>query len=164
MKRHSGTRITQRNLPQLFLKSRDCLMTHFRPILNHFGVTEQQWRVLRALDEHGPLEPHQIGAQCQIVSASMAGVLARMEQQGLIRRARIATDQRRVLVTLAAKGDRIIGDIAPLIDQQYRHIEEAFGAPMLSALIAALEAFANADGEQVQRVDLTAPALRPSRT
>jgi hypothetical protein len=36
------------NMPQLLLKARDSLLQHFRPILNHFGVTEQQWRIMRA--------------------------------------------------------------------------------------------------------------------
>ena len=68
-------RIAYRNLPQLFLKARDSLMSHFRPILNHFGVTEQQWRILRLLDEHGQLEPRELCDLCQIFSSSMAGVL-----------------------------------------------------------------------------------------
>ena len=53
-------RITYRNLPQLFLKARESLMAHFRPILKHFGLTDQQWRILRALDEYSQLEPREI--------------------------------------------------------------------------------------------------------
>ena len=45
------------NMPQLLLKTRDSLLQHFRPILNHFGVTEQQWRIMRALNESPTLEP-----------------------------------------------------------------------------------------------------------
>lgn len=158
-------RITYRNLPQLFLKARESLMSHFRPILNHFGVTEQQWRILRVLDEHSQLEPRELCDLCQIQSPSMAGVLARMEDMGLVRRARLPEDQRRVMVRLAPKGDRLISEIAPLIDAQYEEIEKTFGKPTINALFSALEAFVQANGTPVPPVELpSSPIERRKRT
>jgi len=153
-------RITYRNLPQLFLKARESLMSHFRPILNHFGLTDQQWRILRALDEHGQLEPREICTQCQILSASMTGVLARMEEMALIQRNRVAGDQRRVVVRLAPKGDQLVTKMAPLIDLQYQHIEQAFGGQVFDDLFNSLEAFIAAQSIPVQHIELpaTAPA------
>lgn len=147
-------RINYRNLPQLFLKARDSLMSHFRPILNHFGVTEQQWRILRVLDEHGQLEPRELCEMCQIMSSSMAGVLARMEETGLIQRNRIAEDQRRVLVRLAPLGDELMSKMAPMIDLQYQYIEQAFGKQAIDALFKALEGFIAAQGDAVEHVEL----------
>jgi homoprotocatechuate degradation regulator HpaR len=152
-------RITHRNLPQLFLKARDSLMSHFRPILNHFGLTEQQWRILRALDEHEQLEPREICDLCQILSPSMAGVLARMEEMGLVERRRVATDQRRVQVRLAHKGDQLIDAMAPLIERQYQLMEEAYGKAVFEALSDALEGFLGAQATQVQHIEL--PAATP---
>jgi len=37
-------KIVYRNLPLLLLKARESFLSHFRPILAHYGVTEQQWR------------------------------------------------------------------------------------------------------------------------
>lgn len=147
-------RITHRNLPQLFLKARDALMAHFRPVLNHFGVTEQQWRILRALDEHGQLEPRELCELCQILSPSMAGVLSRMEELGLVERQRVATDARRVLVLLGERGDRLIDEIAPLIQQQYRLMEEAWGKRVVDDLTDALEGFIAAQATEVPQVEL----------
>lgn len=147
-------RITHRNLPQLFLKARDALMAHFRPILNHFGVTEQQWRILRALDEHGQLEPRELCELCQILSPSMAGVLARMEELGLVARQRMAADARRVTVRLGDKGDRLIDEIAPLIEQQYRLMEQTWGKPLVDGLTDALEGFIAAQETSVPQVAL----------
>ena len=48
---------SHRNLPLLLLQAREGVLAHFRPILNAHGVTEQQWRIIRALLEGGPLEP-----------------------------------------------------------------------------------------------------------
>ncbi|MGI4716774.1 MAG: homoprotocatechuate degradation operon regulator HpaR [Janthinobacterium lividum] len=147
-------RITHRNLPQLFLKARDALMAHFRPILNHFGVTEQQWRILRALDEHGQLEPRELCELCQILSPSMAGVLARMEELGLVARERMAADARRVTVRLGEKGDRLIDEIAPLIEQQYRLMEQTWGKHLVDGLTDALEGFIAAQETAVPQVAL----------
>ncbi len=147
-------RITNRDLPQQFLMARDALMSHFRPVLNHFGVTEQQWRILRALDEHEALEPRELCALCQILSPSMAGVLARMEELGLVRRERMAADARRVMVRLAPKGDSLFDDIAPLIERQYRLMEKAWGKRVLDDLSNALGGFIAAQATQVEQVAL----------
>ena len=147
-------RITHRNLPQLLLKARDALMSHFRPVLNHFGVTEQQWRILRALDEHEQLEPRELCELCQILSPSMAGMLARMEEMGLVERSRMASDQRRVMVRLAEKGDRLIDEIAPLIERQYRLMEKAWGKRVVADLSAALAGFIAAQATDVPQVEL----------
>ena len=46
-------KLPYRNLPQLFLRSREALLRHFRPIITHFGLTEQQWRALAATHAEG---------------------------------------------------------------------------------------------------------------
>lgn len=141
-------------------------MSHFRPILNHFGLTEQQWRILRALDEHTQLEPREICNLCQILSSSMAGVLARMEEMGLIQRSRVSGDQRRVQVRLAQKGDLLIDEMAPLIELQYEYIEQAFGKQVFDDLFNALEGFIGAESNPVQHIALpsTAPVSAGRRT
>jgi homoprotocatechuate degradation regulator HpaR len=138
-------RITHRDLPQLFLRGRERLMGHFRPVLNHFGLTEQQWRILRALDTHARLEPRELCELCQIHSSSMAGMLARMEDGGLVQRARFEDDQRRVMVTLSSEGDALIDEIAPLIEQHYRQLEDVLGQPIFDELFKALNAFMAAE-------------------
>ena len=147
-------RVGYRNLPQLFLKTRESLMSHFRPILKHFGLTDQQWRILRALDERESLEPREICHLCQIHSASMTGVLARMEELALIQRSRMEGDQRRVVVRLSPKGDQLISEMAPLIDQQYQQIEDALGKDKVDELFNALETFIAAQNLPVALVEL----------
>ena len=81
----------------LLLRAREKMMERFRPLITAHGLTEQQWRVIRALNEHGPMEPRHISDICTISSPSMAGVLARMESMELVTKERFAEDQRRVL-------------------------------------------------------------------
>jgi homoprotocatechuate degradation regulator HpaR len=146
-------RIAYRNLPQLFLKARANLMSHFRPILSRFGLTDQQWRIFRVLDEHGQLEPRELCDLCQISSPSMTGVLKRMEELDLIRRCDVKGDQRRVLRFVRA-GDALMLKIAPLIDVQYQYVEQAFGSEAIDELIAALERFNEVKTDAVEQVAL----------
>src|ERR1700709_1245223 len=99
---------SHRNLPMLRLRAREKMMVRFRPVITAHGLTEQQWRVIRALNESGPMEPRQISDICTISSPSMAGVLARMESMGLITKERFAEDQRRVLVSLTPQSVKLV--------------------------------------------------------
>lgn len=147
-------KIAYRNLPQLFLKAREDLLHHFRPIITHFGLTEQQWRILRAVGEAEQLEPREISDTCQILSPSLAGVLARMEDMGLLTRTRMAEDQRRVTVRLTAKGEALVDEMTPLISEQYRAIERAFGADLLREVYEVMDKFFAAERGPVERVAL----------
>lgn len=133
--------LPRRNLPLLLLQTREDVVARFRPILHAHGVTEQQWRVLRALAENEPqpLEPRQLGAACTISSPSLTGVLARMDELDLVARRRDDTDARRVLVTLTASGRALVRRIAPRIEREYQALEAAIGADLLRDVYALLD-------------------------
>ncbi len=126
--------IQRRNLPLLMLQAREAVFARFRPLLNEAGVTEQQWRVIRALLEHGPLEPRQIGQICCLTSPSLAGILARMDDLGLVRRERLPHDQRRVLVSVSPEGEALARRLAPRVEASYQALEAAIGAGMIDEL------------------------------
>jgi homoprotocatechuate degradation regulator HpaR len=128
-----------RNLPLLLLQAREAVLSRFRPILNEHGVTEQQWRLVRALVEQGPLEQRQLGQRCRISSPSLAGVLARMDELGLVQRKRLAEDQRRVMVTLTAKSRLLAQQMAPRIEATYRELEALLGRDLMERGYAMLD-------------------------
>ncbi|HJV01727.1 MAG TPA: MarR family transcriptional regulator [Burkholderiaceae bacterium] len=140
-----------RDLPQLIGRTRESLMQYFRPLLHRFGISEQQWRILRGLAEHGELEPRELCQQCGMLSASMAGVLARMEKSGLVIRRPVAGDKRRLMVGLGTHGSEVVQQMLPLVIRQYEHIEQAFGAERFQALIAVCEAFVELDPDRVTK-------------
>lgn len=131
--------LVHRNLPLLFLQARESIFARFRPILNAAGVTEQQWRVIRALLDHGPLEPRQIGEICRLSSPSLAGMLARMADLGLVLRERLDHDQRRVRVSVTAKGQALAAELAPTIEATYRELENQIGVEFIERLYATLD-------------------------
>lgn len=132
-------RFVHRNLPLLLLQARERVMARFRPLLKAHGLTEQQWRVLRALDDHEFLEPREIGEICCISSPSLAVMLGRMEELGLVDRERFESDQRRVRVSLTTKSRAIAAKVAPLIEARYLALEEELGVRAVASLYAALD-------------------------
>ncbi|EHR69634.1 homoprotocatechuate degradation operon regulator, HpaR [Burkholderiales bacterium JOSHI_001] len=133
-----------RNLPLLLLRAREALMQQFRPFLTEQGLTDQQWRVVRALAEAHPqpLEPRQIGELCLISSPSLAGMLARMEGLGLVARQRMENDQRRVAVKLTPKARRIAVRVAEQAEGRYQALEAAIGVDLMHQVVDALDALA----------------------
>lgn len=124
----------RRNLPQLLLQAREATIAQFRPILNAHGLTEQQWRVIRALLDKGPLEPRQISEASQISSPSMAGVLARMDDMGLVQRDRMAHDKRRVVVKLTTKSRALARKMTPKIEAVYQAMERKLSPELVARL------------------------------
>jgi homoprotocatechuate degradation regulator HpaR len=131
--------LKHRNLPLLLLQAREEVFSRFRPLLNDAGVTEQQWRVIRALLESGPMEPRQICDICCLSSPSLAGILARMDELGLVLRVRFPNDQRRVLVSVSAKGADLAIQLAPRIEATYKVLESLIGQSFAHDLYETLD-------------------------
>jgi len=134
-----STPITHRNLPLLLLQAREHVISRFRPILNAHDITEQQWRIVRAILERGPMEPREIVTLCCISSPSLAGVLTRMEETGYVVRERLTHDQRRVKVSLTSKSRALATRIAPKIEAAYADLEAQIGPEFASQFYAALD-------------------------
>lgn len=140
MSHTSQAMFRHRNLPHLLLQARESLLAGFRPILRQFGITEQQWRVMRTLNERGPMEPNQLADACLILSPSLTRMLSGMEDAGLVDRTRSATDQRRQLVSLTPSAHAIIVQMEPLIDARYQELAQRLGAERLTEVYRALDA------------------------
>jgi homoprotocatechuate degradation regulator HpaR len=142
----TSVKFRHRNLPLLLLQARERVIARFRPILNAHGITEQQWRIVRALIDTGPLEPREIGELCQISSPSLAGVLSRMEDLGYVTRKRLDHDQRRVRVSLTARSRGLSARMAPQIETTYRDIETVIGMDFSASFYQALDQLIGALG------------------
>jgi homoprotocatechuate degradation regulator HpaR len=129
----------RRNLPHLLLQAREALMVRFRPFLNANGVTEQQWRIIRSLYENGPMEPRVLSGVCEISGPSISGILTRMEEQGMVERARMDSDQRRMLVSLTTKTRNLVKKMVPQVDRNYRLLEEKIGVDVMQDVYQVLD-------------------------
>ena len=79
--------VTMFALPMALLRARELLMDRFRPLLLENGVTEQQWRVLRVLDERGMMDPKDLAQAACLLNPSLTRIMQLLEKKALIARA-----------------------------------------------------------------------------
>jgi DNA-binding MarR family transcriptional regulator len=68
------------------------------------GLTHPQYLVMLALWERDPRSVREIAADLRLESATLSPLLKRLEASGYVRRARSATDERQLAVTLTTAG------------------------------------------------------------
>jgi homoprotocatechuate degradation regulator HpaR len=133
------TAFSHRNLPRLLLQAREAVMLHTRPSLREHGLSDQQWRVLRVLGEHGTVETGRVAREAYILGPSLTGVLARMERDGLIRRERDPSDQRRTVVQATPRGLTLVEKLSHAVEAHYHWLENTMGNDKLTRLYALLD-------------------------
>ncbi|PHQ26585.1 homoprotocatechuate degradation operon regulator HpaR [Marinobacter guineae] len=122
------------SLPLRLLKAREAAMGFFRPLLQEIPLTEQQWRVIRALNEFEELESKQLAELCCILSPSLTGIINRLEQLGYIKRRKSTEDQRRTLISLTDKAKKMFASMSPRLEARYQEMTERFSHEDMKAL------------------------------
>lgn len=133
----------RQSLTLALLQAREAAMSFFRPSLNEHGLTEQQWRIIRILEQHGELEIYQLAELACILKPSMTGVLVRMEAAGMVHRRKAEQDQRRVLITLADKGKASFESMSQCMEANYQRLQNQFGEEKFQMLLGLLDDLKN---------------------
>ncbi len=136
-----------RNLPHLLLSARETLMLRFRPLLLSTKLNEQQWRVLRRLDEVGYSDAARLAQQTQILPPSLTRMLRSLEEAGLISRTSDQRDLRRQIIRLSPEGYKMVAQLTPKIEAIYEQIEQEIGLELMNSLY--------------QNLDIMSKKLRP---
>jgi len=100
--------LTSRSLPIALLRARERVMGPIRAMLSDVGITEQQWRVLRVLQETGPLDPTRIAEEACLLLPSLTRILQKLNDKKLIRRKQDTSDRRKQIIQIAPKGEALI--------------------------------------------------------
>jgi homoprotocatechuate degradation regulator HpaR len=123
-----------RSLPMSLLRAREAVMRQFRPSLRHHGLTEQQWRILRALAAVETIEVTELARTAFLLGPSLSRILRDLEARQLIERRVAEVDQRRAVVSISAKGLKLIEAVAPSSEAIYAAITKRYGARKLAEL------------------------------
>jgi homoprotocatechuate degradation regulator HpaR len=123
-----------RSLPMSLLRAREAVMRHFRPSLRHHGLTEQQWRILRALAAVDTSEVTELARVAFLLGPSLSRILRDLEARHLIERRVAKGDLRRGVVSISAKGIKLIAAVAPHSEAIYAGITRRYGARRLVEL------------------------------
>jgi homoprotocatechuate degradation regulator HpaR len=126
------------------MRVRELVMQRFRPNLNAHGLTDQQWRIIRALAEAESLEILEVSNRCCIHPASLSRILPKLEAEGYLSRRTNKEDQRRVIVSLTSVGRRFFETISPESEMIYDALEQEIGSDLLTRLYQELDAVAAA--------------------
>ena len=123
-----------RSLPMSLLRAREAVMRQFRPNLREHGLTEQQWRILRALAAIEAAEVTELARTAFLLGPSLSRILRDLEARNLIERETAKTDQRRSMVSISKEGVKLMAAVAPSSEAIYAEITQRFGARKLAEL------------------------------
>ncbi|MDG1970255.1 MAG: homoprotocatechuate degradation operon regulator HpaR [Paracoccaceae bacterium] len=108
MTKHLPT--TSRSLPISLIRAREGVMAPIRKMLAETGITEQQWRVLRVLAEHGAMDASTLADRASLLFPSLTRIATTMRGKGLITQTRDENDRRRQMIAITDDGQKIIDD------------------------------------------------------
>src|SRR6201985_776958 len=133
-------RYFSRSLPMALLRAREAVMRQFRPSLRNHGLTEQQWRILRALTAVDAIEVTELARVAFLLGPSLSRILRDLEARHLIERRIAKADLRRAMVSISAKGLKLIEAVAPSSEAIYAAMTKRYGARKLAELQEMLHA------------------------
>ena len=155
--RRAPMREFSRSLPMSLLRAREAVMRQFRPSLRNHGLTEQQWRILRALTSVDEIEVTELAHVAFLLGPSLSRILRDLEARQLIERKAAQNDLRRAVVSISAKGLKLIEAVAPTSEAIYAAITRQYGArklaelqEMLGALEMSLAGMTSVDDNEVE--------------
>jgi homoprotocatechuate degradation regulator HpaR len=123
-----------RSLPMALLRTREAVMRHFRPSLRDHGLTEQQWRILRALTSVESIEVSELARATCLLGPSLSRILRDLEARLLVQRRSPKSDLRRGIVSIAPAGLALIDAVAPVSESIYADITKRYGVKKLDEL------------------------------
>ncbi|SMH54107.1 homoprotocatechuate degradation operon regulator HpaR [Mesorhizobium australicum] len=123
-----------KSLPMSLLLAREAVMQRFRTSLHLFNITEQQWRVLRALSSINEIEVTALAKVTYLLTPSLSRILKDIESRGYIIRRPAPDDMRRALISISPQGLTLIDAVAPYSEGIYGEIYNAFGKERMDLL------------------------------
>jgi DNA-binding MarR family transcriptional regulator len=99
------------------LRTADQLQIRFARLFRKFGLTPQQYNVLRILRGEGrPLPILEVASRMITVVPGITGLIDRLEAAALVERKRCDQDRRVIYVAIAPRAERLLAEIdEPLI-------------------------------------------------
>lgn len=142
---------TSRSLPISLLRARERVMGPIRAMLSDVGITEQQWRVLRVLEESGATEPTRIAEQACLLLPSLTRILQKLEEKALIARRPDKADRRKQIVEITPKGRDVIMANLETSLALMNAVRDRMGAEKYEALLDLLNELDAVEGEKAAK-------------
>ncbi len=129
----------RRSLPISLLRTREMIMDDLRPILNRYDITEQQWRVLRVIEEASePVYAKTIAERACLLAPSLTRILRTLDERGFLDFHPDGKDRRRFKVSLNQKAMDFINEVSPHTLKSLKNLQNIVGLERWDALIEVL--------------------------
>ncbi len=128
-----------RSMPMTLYRALDVVLPRFRALFKEFGITEQQWRVLRVLWDTDRIAIGELGELALIPAPSLVGVVDRLEAAELVIRERNAADRRVVHVRMTAAGKERLELLLPRVATAYADLKRSVDGQLWEGVLAGLE-------------------------
>ena len=132
---------TKRSVPIALIRAREKVMGPIREMLSDSGITEQQWRILRVLDEFGAQDASTLADRACLLLPSQTRIVQTLLEKGLVSRQPDAKDRRKQTVAITPAGRDIIHERLDEAEAIASRIEEVIGKKRLNQLLDILEDF-----------------------
>jgi len=139
-------RAFDRSLPMALLRAREAVMKKFIPSLRENGLSPQQWRVIRALNEEAGLDITELANRCFLLMPSLSRIIQNLEKRELVSRNQSSLDNRKSVISITGSGKKLFQKIAPKSVERYDLITEKFGYGKLELLYELLD-------ELIEKID-----------
>jgi homoprotocatechuate degradation regulator HpaR len=127
------------SLPMMLYSTLDAVMPRFRKIFKKFGLTEQQWRILRVLWEIDSVALQTLAEITLIPAPSLVGVIDRLETSNLVERRRSKSDRRVVYIHATSTGQKLERKVRPEVDRLYAELQASIDPKVWDSLIKGLD-------------------------
>lgn len=130
---------TSRSLPIALIRAREGVMAPIRHMLSETDITEQQWRVLRVLDDNGALDTKTLADRASLLFPSLTRIASTLRDKGLVTQTRDDKDRRRQIIEITTLGKQLIDENAEQAAQIAADFETLLGSQNYETLLDLLE-------------------------
>jgi DNA-binding MarR family transcriptional regulator len=93
---------------------------HSRRLVDEYGLTGPQLATLREAAKTGPISASSLARAVHLSSATMTGILSRLEKRGFAERTRGESDRRTVIVSVTDIGREVLARAPSLLQDRFR--------------------------------------------
>lgn len=93
---------------------------HSRRLVESFGLTGPQLSILQLAAQSGKTPIGRLAGEVRLSKGTVTGIVARLEQRGLLRRLRDGTDRRTVNVVVTTAGSDLLSQAPSLLHDRFR--------------------------------------------
>jgi len=91
-------------------------------VVRRCGLTHAQFDIIATLGNTPGMTYKELGDKTLITKGTLTGVIERLEQKGLVARSRSMDDKRSFFVRLTAEGEKVFGEVFPVVVAQGKEL------------------------------------------